>query len=167
MSDKTPDLKSFQHYMDRQEMILAALYQLTQQKEAEKISDDWQPHYILLNTPEPIQIIGRSKRRSSLSIYNAGPSAIAYSNVLFEETATLAQYLADSYNVSLPIGILASGASVNADTRGAIYAWNLNYGAGSPAAGLTIIEGLYSIPDTPIPDPKHQPRILSEAEELV
>ena len=136
--------RDFIHSLDRNTRMLAAVYQLLQQSEADKVPSSWRPTYVNVHSADTIQILGNNHRRGSFSVYNVGPSSVLLSDAPFNGPTVATQYNAGNYNQVINVFVLPSGASQTLSTRGALYGYSLNYGTGSNEnAVLQILETLF------------------------
>lgn len=135
--------------------LLAHLYKLMQQTEADKVPHDeklWTVNVVCPAIPPTAwQMLPRTGNRKILSLNNMGPSDLLFSSQWFDPGSIL-QQVSDPANPStvLPaplqmvrIGILKSGANVTMNTTSLIYVYNV-----SPTGALVSIqEDVFVVPN--------------------
>ena len=135
-------------------VILTAMWQLQQRKEANKTPDGWAGTMANVYDANFQQILSHNQQRASVSINNLGPATVALSNRYLDanEAAALNTVLANGLTVQMLE--LPSGSSVTIGTRGPIYAYSLGYvSTGGTAAKLQIVETIYNVPLSTIQNP--------------
>jgi hypothetical protein len=145
--DLLPDLpldllKDFTKHQRIVAAYMAALYQLTQQREAEKVAADWRPSYVNLPSGDCRQLAPVNNRREKLIIVNKGPADVFLSNKRFNISEVNGRYEAGATGEVISILHLASGdPALVLATTGSLYG-----SAITNNAALNIIETIYLEP---------------------
>ena len=126
--------------------LQAAAFQFTQQKEAEKVAEDWRPYFVIVSLGYTYQLLaGHAGRRGSFAIQNAGPSPVILSNKYFDGPTVAAYYNQGNWNSVQEIFVLGVGGNVTMDSKGGLWAFAANYGLANPQAALNIGETVYKL----------------------
>jgi hypothetical protein len=139
-------------------VLLAHLYKVQQQKEADKA-----PHNVRTYTvnvvcptapPTAWQMLPRNGARKDVGLINTGPSDLLFCNKQFDPGSIL-QQISDpqSPDIVLPaplqmveIGILASGSTVTLTSTNPVWVYNTK-AAGNLGALISILEDVFSVPN--------------------
>jgi len=150
----------FNHAIDSNNKLIAALYERLQRVEADKVPAEWRPYTIKVLSPttpttRATQILRAEPRRNSAAIYNQGPDDLLVNNAYFDPDSIL-QQLSDPANPDtvapapgqmVEIALLPSGSHMSIDSIGSVWAFNLASGG----AVVSIFESLYQAAKTGIP----------------
>ena len=126
-------------------VLLTQMWQWIQKKEADKTPDDWQGTLAYVPPVGTVQVLGHNKNRASLSVINNGTVSVALSNRWFDDNEAQARNSDETAAGTYPFLVIPAGQSTTIGSMGAVYALSLS---ASTAGQLTLIETIYSVPQS-------------------
>lgn len=139
-------------------IVLGTMWQWIQKKEADKTPDDWQPYTVFVPPTgagagpqaQALQVVGHNVNRGGLAILNNGPAAVALCSRSQDINEALTLDVNETTVGTFPFILLPSGQSTIIGTRGAVYAISMS---ATQAAGLSVVETVYSTQTGGVPNP--------------
>lgn len=142
--------KQAEEWLHTQKLIaglLARMYLVEQQKQAEQVPHSWTGHMINLSpSDQAVQVLASSTRRAQVTIWNDGPSDCVISSRFFEMTTILQQFNGAPGSAIDCVLLKNGGDPFVLNATGPVYAAPFAYGQGAQNTSLLrFVETKYTL----------------------